>query len=408
MVIVDGINHILPNTALAGFPSAYQLQQQPILPPPLPSSTTTTSQFSLCLNNLILNNNTNYNYNYITHDNNLNNNNNITKKNINNSINNNNNNNNNNNKHNTTTNASAAAAAAAAAASLISPENEQQLPCEQYKEFLDASHNEKVDMIDNLVDVSVDIIDSIWPQPNHAKVVATRGFIREILKRSKTTYFMLQISLFYIFRVKRVVQSKLRIPTTERSYSDELMCCGRRMFLASLMVASKYIHDKSYRNKAWADASGLNLKEINASELAFLQMIDYRLYVSKPTFEKWYGVLNQRLKQKKQSTVPPPPTTTTTTTTTTAQYQKQPIVSSSQQQQRYARHQQQYPLNAPINPTTAKLVNGHMVSVSSKNPILKTPVSITSSPSRISSVTTAQYPSPASPCFYHPDFQLPT
>lgn len=34
---------------------------------------------------------------------------------------------------------------------LISPEDEQQLPCEQYKVFLDASHHERVDMIDNLV-----------------------------------------------------------------------------------------------------------------------------------------------------------------------------------------------------------------------------------------------------------------
>lgn len=146
----------------------------------------------------------------------------------------------------------------------------------------------------------MDIIDSIWPAPGHAKVVGTKGFIREILKRSKTTYFMLQVSLFYIFRVKRVVQAKLRMAAGERRYRDNLMCCGRRMFLASLMAASKYIHDKSYRNKAWADASGLTLAEINASELAFLQMIDYRLYISKSTFEKWYTMLNQRLDQQKQ------------------------------------------------------------------------------------------------------------
>ncbi|KAI8099399.1 uncharacterized protein BX664DRAFT_321161 [Halteromyces radiatus] len=198
-------------------------------------------------------------------------------------------------------------------------------------------------MIDNLVDVSVDIIDSIWPTPCHAKVVATKGFIREILKRSKTTYFMLQISLFYIFRVKRVVQAKLRMPAGERRYKDDLMCCGRRMFLASLMVASKYIHDKSYRNKAWADASGLTLEEINASESVFLQMIDYRLYVSKPTFEKWYGVLNQRLKQRKQQhqqsdiqryTPPSPPASSTPVASLPRHARSLPTVT---QQQRHAR-----------------------------------------------------------------------
>ncbi|KAI8342025.1 hypothetical protein BC941DRAFT_415159 [Chlamydoabsidia padenii] len=230
-------------------------------------------------------------------------------------------------------------------------------------------------MIDNLVDVSVDIIDSIWPTPHHAKVVGTKGFIREILKRSKTTYFMLQLSLFYIFRVKRVVQAKLRLTTNERHYRDDLMCCGRRMFLASLMVASKYIHDKSYRNKAWAEASGLTLAEINASELAFLQMIDYRLYVSKPTFEKWYDMLNQRLKQRKAL-----PTRITTPS---------PIKKSS------------------VKPTATATTAGKAIMMTNRNDLRK-PTVTTVSPTSTSSAATAHYPSPASPCFYHPDLNVPT
>ncbi|KAI8065815.1 hypothetical protein BC940DRAFT_302954 [Gongronella butleri] len=183
----------------------------------------------------------------------------------------------------------------------VSPDDEQQrLPCDQYKEFLDASYHERADMIENLVDLSVDIVENIWPTAGHAKVVATKGFIREILRRSKATYFMLQISLFYLFRAKRIVQAKLNIPASQRTFRESLMCCGRRMFLASLMVASKYIHDKGYRNKAWADASGLPLQEINASEMAFLQMVDYQLYISKTSFEKWYTMLDQRLKKRKQ------------------------------------------------------------------------------------------------------------
>lgn len=122
----------------------------------------------------------------------------------------------------------------------------------------------------------------------------TRGFCSVIFKRSKATYSTLQISLFYIYRVKRAVHEKLYqraqlnkdMQTSNKQ--EDLMCCGRRMFLASLMVASKYLHDKNYHNKAWAKITGLDIKEINAAEMAFLNLIDYQLYISKPTFDIWY------------------------------------------------------------------------------------------------------------------------
>lgn len=134
----------------------------------------------------------------------------------------------------------------------------------------------------------------------------TRGFCNEILKRSKATYSTLQISLFYVFRVKKVVHEKLyqRIKQQKQSTNmqtntqmDDLMCCGRRMFLASLMVASKYLHDKNYHNKAWSKITGLDIKEINAAEMAFLKLIDYRLYVSKPTFDRWYTQLHGHIQK---------------------------------------------------------------------------------------------------------------
>ncbi|KAI8987079.1 hypothetical protein BDB01DRAFT_784489 [Pilobolus umbonatus] len=85
---------------------------------------------------------------------------------------------------------------------------------------------------------------------------------------------------------------------------DDLMCCGRRMFLASLMVASKYLHDKNYHNKTWCKITGLDIKQINASEMAFLKLIDYRLHVSKPTFDKWYTQLHGHLQKANTSESP--------------------------------------------------------------------------------------------------------
>ncbi|KAI9010368.1 hypothetical protein CLU79DRAFT_773436 [Phycomyces nitens] len=184
----------------------------------------------------------------------------------------------------------------------------EEQPCPKYREFYDAARPERTQMVDRLIDTAAEIIDSIW-QPKFlidqkkVKVIPTKGFIREMLSRSKATYSTLQICLFYLFRVKKVVHEKLKRrftpPVKRADRSEDLMCCGRRMFLAALMLASKYLHDKNYKNHAWTKISGLSVSEINAAEMAFLKLIDYKLYVSKPTFDKWYTLLHSYTASRK-------------------------------------------------------------------------------------------------------------
>ncbi|KAI8383982.1 hypothetical protein BD560DRAFT_322471 [Blakeslea trispora] len=188
----------------------------------------------------------------------------------------------------------------------------EERPCEKYRQFMDSSRQERTFMIEKLVETFANVIDSIWHpkfliEHQKVKVMPTKGFCSEILRRSKATYSTVQISLFYVFRVKRIVHEKLyqRIkPSSDLSNNmqtntkmDDLMCCGRRMFLASLMVASKYLHDKNYHNKAWAKITGLDINEINAAEMAFLQLIDYRLHINKATFDKWYTQLHGHIQK---------------------------------------------------------------------------------------------------------------
>ncbi|CAO3649746.1 unnamed protein product [Mucor fragilis] len=217
----------------------------------------------------------------------------------------------------------------------------EELPCEKYRQFMDFSRQERTFMIEKLVETFANVIDSIWHpkfliEHQKVKVMPTRGFCNEILKRSKTTYSTLQISLFYVFRVKKVVHEKLyqRIQQQQQQQQsgnmqtntcstttqmDDLMCCGRRMFLASLMLASKYLHDKNYHNKAWSKITGLDIKEINAAEMAFLKLIDYRLYVSKPTFDRWYTQLHGHIQKgyNAKSELPPNNNCSTGTPSTT-------------------------------------------------------------------------------------------
>ncbi|OBZ83514.1 G1/S-specific cyclin pas1 [Choanephora cucurbitarum] len=146
-------------------------------------------------------------------------------------------------------------------------------------------------MIDRLIDMSAEIIDSIWlnkQKPTKNPILPTKVFIREILQRSRATYSMLQLALFYIFRIKKLVSSSTHC----------LVSCSRRMFLAALILASKYLHDRNYRTQTWAKIASLSVAEITASELVFLKLIDYRLYVSKPLYDKWVSLLYQHIQKQ--------------------------------------------------------------------------------------------------------------
>lgn len=63
------------------------------------------------------------------------------------------------------------------------------------------------------------------------------------------------------------------------------------------MVASKFLQDKTYRNSAWAKISGLTTSEITYSEMAFLQLIDFKLFISKSTFDRWHILLTSHINQ---------------------------------------------------------------------------------------------------------------
>lgn len=155
-----------------------------------------------------------------------------------------------------------------------------------------------------LIETTSSVIVAIWGpamESRTAKVVSTSQFVREILKRSKTTYSTLQAALYYIFRIKASVTEHMvkrqTGPTMEKPSPKDCIFCGRRMFLAALMVASKFLQDRTYRNSAWAKISGLTTAEITFSEMTFLQLIDYELFISKETFDRWQHVLSSHINQ---------------------------------------------------------------------------------------------------------------
>ena len=59
------------------------------------------------------------------------------------------------------------------------------------------------------------------------------------------------------------------------------LLCPRRTFLAYLILASKFMQDRSYSNRAWAKLVGLSPREISRCERALGDALDWRLWVGK-------------------------------------------------------------------------------------------------------------------------------
>ncbi|KAK3076313.1 hypothetical protein LTS18_013349 [Coniosporium uncinatum] len=73
--------------------------------------------------------------------------------------------------------------------------------------------------------------------------------------------------------------------------SRRALQCGRRMFLAALILASKYLQDHNYSARAWSKISGLKVCEINCNEMAFLTAVNWRLHFPEALFERWQDVV---------------------------------------------------------------------------------------------------------------------
>ncbi|KAF8650433.1 hypothetical protein AX16_005236 [Volvariella volvacea WC 439] len=77
-------------------------------------------------------------------------------------------------------------------------------------------------------------------------------------------------------------QDPVMISPSTSSESLSPLLCPRRTFLASLILASKFMQDKCYSNRAWAKLSGLPPREISRCERALGEALEWRLWVGKP------------------------------------------------------------------------------------------------------------------------------
>ncbi|KAG9258684.1 cyclin [Emericellopsis atlantica] len=160
----------------------------------------------------------------------------------------------------------------------------------------------KVDFVDNLVDSSTQIVEAIWPtssslcrrEQGSKGVLPLRTFIQETLRRSRTSFSTLQVALYYLLLIKpRVPSHRFIMEQFDDRAATQSLLCGRRMFLAALILASKYLQDRNYSARAWSKISGLNTQEINQNEIAFLQAVDWKLHICKDVYQAWADIVHK-------------------------------------------------------------------------------------------------------------------
>ncbi|KAK4049474.1 PHO85 cyclin-5 [Microbotryomycetes sp. JL221] len=196
-----------------------------------------------------------------------------------------------------------------------------------------------------LVGASVLAIESIWGSSpvdatsTEAGVLPIQWFVKEVLRRSRTSCSTLQLALYYLHKSRRDIRDAVARADASREECSKLeqkikadrdaaqklddsypsppmspisdagtlssteliqdrlasllecqtspILCGRRMFLAALIAASKYLQDRNYSNRAWSRISGLPVNEINSNERAFLTLVGFDLHLGAAEFRKW-------------------------------------------------------------------------------------------------------------------------
>src|SRR5690348_10878551 len=146
------------------------------------------------------------------------------------------------------------------------------------------------------------MVEVIWPcsvphcpqDAGRPGVLPLRTFIQETLRRSRTSFSTLQVALYYLILIKaHVPRWDFTMEQRDDSPSSRALQCGRRMFLAALILASKYLQDRNYSARAWSRISGLDTLEINQNEMAFLLAVNWNLHVTEEIYKRWADCVNK-------------------------------------------------------------------------------------------------------------------
>ncbi|KYQ94417.1 cyclin-related 2 family protein [Tieghemostelium lacteum] len=116
-----------------------------------------------------------------------------------------------------------------------------------------------------------------------------------ILRIFKYLPFGTDIFIFSIIYLDRVIEQN---PQIKLSYLNI-----HRLFMASVLVASKYHNDKSLNNRYYAQVGGVNLTEMNLLEIKFLILVDWNLLITTDTFNTYNDLIQLKIKSLNSNSI---------------------------------------------------------------------------------------------------------
>jgi len=131
-------------------------------------------------------------------------------------------------------------------------------------------------MIEAVSNIAGQVIVCAPPTNSNAVSVAPLPiFVGQLLERSKVHTATFLATLVYLDRFRK------KLPPTARG----MHCTCHRIFLASLLVACKYMHDTPIKNRTWAAHSmAFSLAEVNLMERQLLFLLDFDLRIGEKDF----------------------------------------------------------------------------------------------------------------------------
>jgi hypothetical protein len=147
-----------------------------------------------------------------------------------------------------------------------------------------------------IIDICLETLQKVFHKQASIKKssIFYKNFELFIDKRQKDNIKYLRMLLETFECTKEtVICAVINIITLSNKYSLQYFTeeTFLRLFLTSLICASKFTNDAVYPNKEYAYMTSLPLQEINAMEIAFLKMMNFDVFVGEETFFEVFRTL---------------------------------------------------------------------------------------------------------------------
>ncbi|CAE6436363.1 unnamed protein product [Rhizoctonia solani] len=136
-------------------------------------------------------------------------------------------------------------------------------------------------------------LGALEPQPGAAPAGSMRWFLTELFKRAALPGLIIRVAAGYVLRCRAAINcamqtvalknqlatSDVSLPPADRTPQERVLTDARRVFLAALVLACKFVFDKPYDNRSWSLISGLGSRDIGECERVVGDVLGWRLWI---------------------------------------------------------------------------------------------------------------------------------